>query len=227
MSQQHREHWNSCHDLLQFCANSCFISSRHLSPYHQYYSCLVPPLFPLCFGCVMLIRILNSVLKQMVHLNHCFIGSFAVLFRLLSSLVLSPVQTDATLLANNSQHCWMLHVESVCTPCCMLLSVVGSCCAKFDTGQKFSHVQTDVTTPIIVAQQFWDLLRPLHVAWQKCAPLTVGVFIPGEAFDYLDAPIFRVTGADIPMPYAHLLETNSVPQVENIVLTVKRCLNLA
>lgn len=51
--------------------------------------------------------------------------------------------------------------------------------------------------------------------------------LEGEAFDYLDAPIFRVTGADIPMPYAHLLETNSVPQVENIVLTVKRCLNLA
>ena len=35
------------------------------------------------------------------------------------------VQTDATLLANNSQHCWMLHVASVCTPCCMLLNVVG------------------------------------------------------------------------------------------------------
>ena len=31
---------------------------------------------------------------------------------------LSPVQTDATLLANYSQHCWMLHVASVCTPCC-------------------------------------------------------------------------------------------------------------
>ena len=29
------------------------------------------------------------------------------------------MQTDATLLANNSQHCWMLHVKSVCTPCCM------------------------------------------------------------------------------------------------------------
>ena len=39
--------------------------------------------------------------------------------------VLSPVQTDATLLANNSQHCWMLHVASVCTPCCMLLRVVA------------------------------------------------------------------------------------------------------
>ena len=29
------------------------------------------------------------------------------------------------LLANNSQHCWKLHVVSVCTPCCMLLCVVG------------------------------------------------------------------------------------------------------
>ena len=39
--------------------------------------------------------------------------------------VLSPVQTDATLLANNFQHCWMLHVASVCTHCCMLLRVIA------------------------------------------------------------------------------------------------------
>ena len=31
----------------------------------------------------------------------------------------------ATLLANNSQHYWMLHVLSVCTFCCMLLGVVA------------------------------------------------------------------------------------------------------
>ena len=37
--------------------------------------------------------------------------------------VWSPAQTDAILLANNSQHFWMLHVASVCTPCCMLLGV--------------------------------------------------------------------------------------------------------
>ena len=37
--------------------------------------------------------------------------------------MLSPVKTDATMLTNNSQHCWMLHVASVCTPCCMLLGV--------------------------------------------------------------------------------------------------------
>ena len=28
-------------------------------------------------------------------------------------------------MAKNSHHCWMLHVASVCTPCCMLLDVVA------------------------------------------------------------------------------------------------------
>ena len=57
--------------------------------------------------------------------------------------MLSPVQTDVTLLANNSQHCWMLHVASVCTPCCMLLDVVACCCAKFKTKTlpKMEHAQ--------------------------------------------------------------------------------------
>ena len=50
------------------------------------------------------------------------------------------MKTDATLLANNSQHCWMLHVASVCTPCCMLLDVVARCCAKFETGQTFQPI---------------------------------------------------------------------------------------
>ena len=43
----------------------------------------------------------------------------------MTSLFLGCVQTDATLLTNNSQHCWILHVASVFTPCCMLLDVVA------------------------------------------------------------------------------------------------------
>ncbi|KAG9409693.1 pyruvate dehydrogenase E1, beta subunit [Aphanomyces cochlioides] len=43
-----------------------------------------------------------------------------------------------------------------------------------------------------------------------------------DAFDYLDAPLERVTGADIPMPYAENLEKLAVPQVEDIVAAVKR-----
>jgi len=38
-----------------------------------------------------------------------------------------------------------------------------------------------------------------------------------EAFDYLDAPIVRLAGRDIPIPYNRNLEYHAVPQVENIV----------
>ncbi|MEA3310458.1 MAG: alpha-ketoacid dehydrogenase subunit beta [Chloroflexota bacterium] len=38
-----------------------------------------------------------------------------------------------------------------------------------------------------------------------------------EAFDYLEAPIVRLAGRDIPIPYNRLLEYHAVPQVENIV----------
>ena len=69
-------------------------------------------------------------------------------------------QTDATLLTNNSQHCWMLHVSSVFTPCCMLLNVVACCCARFETGQTFSPVQTDATLLAYNSQHCWELLRP-------------------------------------------------------------------
>ena len=38
-----------------------------------------------------------------------------------------------------------------------------------------------------------------------------------EAFDFLEAPIRRLAGLDIPIPYNRTLEYNTVPQVENIV----------
>jgi len=49
----------------------------------------------------------------------------------------------------------------------------------------------------------------------------------GPAFDYLDAPVMRVTGADVPMPYAKLLEQNAQPQVINILESVKHILNIS
>ena len=58
---------------------------------------------------------------------------------------LGCVQTDATLLTKNSQHCWMLHVASVSTPCCMLLDVVACCCAKFETGQTFQPTTPNIS----------------------------------------------------------------------------------
>nr|AKA20327.1 pyruvate dehydrogenase [Paeonia suffruticosa] len=43
-----------------------------------------------------------------------------------------------------------------------------------------------------------------------------------ENFEYLDAPVERIAGADVPMPYAANLERLAVPQVEDIVRAAKR-----
>jgi pyruvate dehydrogenase E1 component beta subunit len=43
------------------------------------------------------------------------------------------------------------------------------------------------------------------------------VIAGSEAFDYLDAPIIRLAGRDIPIPYNPNLEYHTVPQVENII----------
>ena len=74
------------------------------------------------------------------------------------------MQTDATFLANNSRHCWMLHVASVCALCCMLLLVVGGCCAKFEIAQTFRQVQTDATNPNIGANNIGSCRVRLQVA---------------------------------------------------------------
>jgi pyruvate dehydrogenase E1 component beta subunit len=42
-----------------------------------------------------------------------------------------------------------------------------------------------------------------------------------HAFDDLDAPVYRVTGADVPMPYAANLERMALPQTEDVVRAVK------
>ncbi|KAL7986227.1 hypothetical protein Chor_011393 [Crotalus horridus] len=48
----------------------------------------------------------------------------------------------------------------------------------------------------------------------------------GPAFNHLDAPVVRVTGADVPMPYAKILEENCIPQVKDIIFAVKKTLNI-
>jgi pyruvate dehydrogenase E1 component beta subunit len=47
----------------------------------------------------------------------------------------------------------------------------------------------------------------------------------GPAFHYLDAPVIRCTGADIPMPYARTLEIAATPQAATVVEGVRRMLN--
>jgi pyruvate dehydrogenase E1 component beta subunit len=42
-----------------------------------------------------------------------------------------------------------------------------------------------------------------------------------NAFDHLDAPVARVTGKDVPMPYAANLEKLALPSVAEVVDAVK------
>ena len=49
----------------------------------------------------------------------------------------------------------------------------------------------------------------------------IAIQVMEQAFDWLDAPIARVTGKDVPMPYAENLEKLALPQVEDIVATAQ------
>lgn len=64
----------------------------------------------------------------------------------------------------------------------------------------------------------------IETGWPQCGigSEIAAVMMESDAFNWLDAPLERITGADIPMPYATDLENASLPQVEDVVNTVHR-----
>jgi pyruvate dehydrogenase E1 component beta subunit len=48
----------------------------------------------------------------------------------------------------------------------------------------------------------------------------LAALVQEQAFDYLDAPVQRVTGADVPMPYSKALEQAAMPHEEHVVKAV-------
>ena len=72
---------------------------------------------------------------------------------------------------------------------------------------------------IIASVKKTNRIVNVEEGWPQCG---IGAEIAAslmetDAFDYLDAPMERLTGADIPMPYSWEIERLAVPQVENIV----------
>ena len=68
------------------------------------------------------------------------------------------------MLAYNSQHCRMLHVSSVCSPCCMLLHPFAH------------HCNRDATTSNIVGATMWIKLRANNATTPKFfSPTMLGV----------------------------------------------------
>lgn len=68
------------------------------------------------------------------------------------------------------------------------------------------------TNRIVTVEEGW----PQHGIGAEIA----GIIMETSAFDYLDAPLERITGADIPMPYAFNLEEIAKPAVQNVINAV-------
>jgi len=49
----------------------------------------------------------------------------------------------------------------------------------------------------------------------------IASIIMEEAFDFLDAPVKRVSALDVPIPYSPVLEAVAIPQEQNIIEAVK------
>jgi pyruvate dehydrogenase E1 component beta subunit len=67
----------------------------------------------------------------------------------------------------------------------------------------------------VVVQEQW---KPFGAGAEVSASITE------NAFDELDAPVERVAGADVPMPYARNLELLATPKEDDVIAAVKRVL---
>jgi pyruvate dehydrogenase E1 component beta subunit len=68
------------------------------------------------------------------------------------------------------------------------------------------------TNRIVTMEQAWPVCS---IGSEICARVAL------EAFDYLDAPPTKVSGKDVPMPYAANLEKLALPTVEDLIEAVK------
>ncbi len=70
------------------------------------------------------------------------------------------------------------------------------------------------TGRVVTLEEGW----PQHGVGAEIAAM----IMESDAFDYLDAPMERVCGADVPMPYAVNLEKAALPQHEDLIAAIER-----
>ena len=69
------------------------------------------------------------------------------------------------------------------------------------------------TNRLVIAQE----------AWRDCSVSSeVAALAVEKGFDYLDAPVVRVTAEDVPHPFSPVLEERMLPSEKDIVVAVKR-----
>lgn len=79
-------------------------------------------------------------------------------------------------------------------------------------------------TAIIESAKKTGRVVSLEQGWPQCGISSeiAAILMESSAFNYLDAPMERVTGADVPMPYEGGLEQLALPQVEDVVAAIER-----
>jgi pyruvate dehydrogenase E1 component beta subunit len=78
------------------------------------------------------------------------------------------------------------------------------------------------TATIIESVKKTGRLVTIEEGWpQSGVGAEISARVMEQAFDYLDAPVLRITGKDVPMPYAANLEKLALPSVPEIVEAVK------
>ncbi|KAK8265205.1 hypothetical protein V6Z11_D12G163500 [Gossypium hirsutum] len=113
---------------------------------------------------------------------------------------------DATITAFSKMAAEMLEKDGICAEVINLRSI-----RPLDRATINASVRK--TNRLITVEEGF----PQHgVGAEICASVVE------ESFSYLDAPVERIAGADVPMPYAANLERMAVPQVEDIVRAAKR-----
>ena len=92
------------------------------------------------------------------------------------------------------------------------------------TGHRFAETWHDPAARERLARSMaQDLMITVSVSDVHGERL--GTYGPPCAGYELDAPVERICGAEVPMPYAQHLEQAALPQAETVVATVKRMVN--
>jgi pyruvate dehydrogenase E1 component beta subunit len=79
----------------------------------------------------------------------------------------------------------------------------------------------DIDT-VVASVQKTNRLVTVEQGWPICSiGSEIASQVVDKAFDYLDAPPMKVTGKDVPMPYAANLEKLALPSVDDVIAAAK------
>jgi pyruvate dehydrogenase E1 component beta subunit len=77
------------------------------------------------------------------------------------------------------------------------------------------------TATVIASVQKTNRLVTVEEGWPVAGiGAEISAAVQSEAFDYLDAPITRVTGLDVPLPYADNLEKMALPSTDKVIQAI-------